>query len=351
MDRTLARQAGLLIVVFLATLVLLVGGWAVVRESGRSPSTRPPGASGSGSIGSPVVSGSSGAGPSASAGAGASGGGSPGSGDSGGAGTTVVLTGAGDIADCGLSGAKDTSDLLIGQAGTIFTAGNNAYQNGSANEFAACYDPTWGRVKDRTLPAPGNRDYQTSGATGYKAYFGAASMPDGTTWYSTDLGEWHVIVLDSNCAQVGGCDPGSPQGRWLAADLRASVQTRCTVAIWHHPRFSSGEHGDDPAVGSFWEQLMAGHADLVIDGHDDDYERFAPQDASGHEDRKTGLREFVVGTGGAALHMFTHEAANSEFRLAGVWGVMRLTLQPANYDWEFLPTSGEITDSGSAPCH
>jgi len=341
MDRILVRQAGLLVVVFVATLVLLVGGWTVVREVRRSAAASPSNVFSPGATGSPVTLGSGGSSPSASFGAAGN----------GGPAAVAILTGAGDIADCNLSGANDTSNLLINQAGTIFTAGNNAYPNGSAAEFAACYDPTWGRVKDRTLPAPGDHDYQTSRATGYHAYFGTSATPDGTTWYSTDLGAWHVIVLDSNCARIGGCDPASPQGRWLAADLTTSARTRCTVAIWNQPRFSSGVYGNDAEVGPFWDQLIAAHADLVINGHDDDYERFAPQDASGHEDRTAGLRQFVVGTGGTMLQGFTHEAANSEFRLAGVWGVIRLTLHPANYDWEFLPTTGQITDSGSDLCH
>jgi hypothetical protein len=161
-----------------------------------------------------------------------------------------------------------------------------------------------------------------------------------------------VIVLDSNCAKVGGCVAGSPQGRWLAADLAAHADSRCTLAIWHHPRFSSGVHGNDAAVGPFWEQLVAAHADLVVNGHDHDYEVFAPQDAAGKEDRKNGLREIVVGTGGAGLRGFPSVAPNSEFRLAGEWGVLRLTLHVANYDWEFLPVDpGAVTHYGSALCH
>jgi hypothetical protein len=340
MNRAHIRQSGLLVVVFVATLVLLVGGWALVSQSrSRTGSPSPSSvAIGSGGAGAGSSSSASSAGP-------------PSSGRSGSGLPTAVVTGAGDIADCARPGAVQTSDLLVHQSGTIFTAGDNAYKDGSTKEFADCYQPTWGRVKDRTLPAPGNHDYQTADAAGYVAYFGAAATPDGTTWYSTDLGLWHVIVLDSDCSNVGGCDLGSPQGRWLAADLKAHVGTRCTLAIWHHPRFSSGQHGNDASVGPFWEQLVTANADLVINGHDHDYERFAPQDAAGKADRKVGLREFVVGTGGAELRAFKQQAANSEFRLAGVWGVIRLTLHPANYDWEFLPTTGSVTDSGSALCH
>ena len=338
MDRTLARQAGLLVAVFVATLILLAGGWTLISERGAQQGSPEP-SSVAGSVG-PAQTASS----------------SPellplGSGPSGSPDTSVFLTGAGDIADCSFKGSVQTSDLLVNQPGTIFTAGNNAYPTGSDQDYASCYQPTWGRVKDRTLPAPGNQDYRTAHATGYLGYFGAAAAPDGTTWYSTELGAWHVIVLDSNCSQVGGCGADSRQGRWLAADLAAHPDTRCTLGIWHDPRFSSGENGDNPAVGPFWDQLIAAHADLVINAHDDDYERFAPQNAAGVQDRKLGLREFVVGTGGTTLRGFPSQAANSEFRYAGVWGVIRLTLHPANYDWEFLPVSGRVTDSGSALCH
>jgi hypothetical protein len=356
-NRAVARQAGLLVVAFVATIVLLAGGVALLGQGGgRSGSPQPSigaSASSDGVIGSSSA--SPGSLPSASA-SGSSVARSPsaaGSGEPASQPPDVVLTGAGDIASCGLRGDTETSDLLVNQPGTIFTAGDNAYENGSTANYASCYAPTWGRVLDRTtLPAVGNHDWNTPGAAGYLAYFGSAAAPNGTTWYSTDLGAWHVIVLDSNCAKVGGCVAGSPQGRWLAADLAAHADTRCTLAIWHHPRFSSGEHGNDADVGPFWEQLVAAHADLVINGHDHDYERFAPQNAAGKEDRKTGLREIVVGTGGASLRTFPNVAANSEIRLAGEWGVIRLTLHVANYDWEFLPaTKGAITDYGSALCH
>jgi hypothetical protein len=265
---------------------------------------------------------------------------------------TIVLTGAGDIGNCAFPGSAQTAGLLDGQDGWFFTAGDNAYEDGSAANFADCYAPTWGKVKDRTvLPAPGNHDWNTAGAAGYLGYFGAATAaPNGTTWYSMDAGNWHVVVLDSDCQRVGGCGPGSPQGEWLAADLKAS-QVRCTLAIWHHPRFSSGEHGNDPLVAPFWDLLDDEGAELVVNGHDHDYERFAPQDPSGREERPGGIREIVVGTGGAELRSFQQVAANSEFRQAGTYGVLRLTLHPFNYDWEFLPASGAIADAGSTPCH
>ena len=174
--------------------------------------------------------------------------------------------------------------------------------------------------------------------------------PDGRSWYSYDLGSWHVIVLDSECDRVGGCGPGSEQGRWLAADLAASSAT-CTVAIWHKPRFSSGEHGNDASVAPFWNALHPAAVDVVVNGHDHDYERFAPQDPDGTEDTLNGIRQFVAGTGGTALRPFDDTVANSERRDARTHGVFKLTLHEASYDWEFIPASGDFSDEGTAPCH
>jgi hypothetical protein len=338
-DRSTARQAGLLAFVMVATVVLLAGGWALLGRAANG------GAHPSASLGATVA--VSSAAPSSPSGsrqppASADGSGPP----------TITLTGAGDIADCSRTGAGQTSDILLRETGSIFTAGDNAYEDGSPGDFSACYGPTWGRVLDRTvLTAAGNHDWQTPGAAGYIGYFGTAlAAPRGVTWSSKDLGAWHVVVLDSDCANVGGCSADSPQGRWLAADLAAS-SAMCTLAIWHHPRFSSGEHGNDAEVAPFWEQLHAAGAELIVNGHDHDYERFAPQDPSGAVERPGGLREIVVGTGGGELRPFHGQVANSEFREAGAWGVLRLTLHPANYDWEFLPVAGDIADSGSTPCH
>ena len=347
-ERTSApRQAVLLGIVFVATLVLLAGGWLVIGRSATGAG-RPSGSpSDLASLGPGT---GTGAGPASLMPSSGSPAGSPAGSPSGSVETTVTITGAGDIANCTLPGAAQTSDLLVNQPGFIFTAGDNAYEDGSSANFRDCYAPTWGRVLDRTtLPAAGNHDWNTPGAAGYLGYFGAAAAPAGVTWYSVDLGAWHVIVLDADCAQVGGCDAASPQGRWLAHDL-ATSSAFCTLAIWHQPLFSSGEHGSDPEVRPFWGQLYAAHADLIVNGHDHDYERFAPQDPSGVLKRPGGLREIVVGTGGAELRTFRKQAANSEFRQAGVYGVLRLTLHPANYDWEFLPVGGDIADSGSTPC-
>jgi hypothetical protein len=354
LPRSTARSAGLLAVAFFGTLVVLLGlvvgfrGLTAARgEDGPSePPVSPPALTAPSA--SPVAGSTSGssAGPYGSAGS------SPGLSPTASPSGDPVLVGAGDIASCGLDGDEATAGLIDDIPGTVFTAGDNAYESGSADEFVNCYEPTWGRFKDRTRPAAGNHDWGTPNAQGYRNYFGGAAVnEDGDTWYSYDLGEWHIVVLDANCGQVGGCGADSDQGRWLAADV-AAHPAPCTMAIWHQPRFSSGdEHGNDPSVDPFWRTLDGAGADVVVNGHDHDYERFAPQDPDAREDRERGIREFVVGTGGAELRGFNEPVANSELRLATSPGVIRFTLHPRGYDWEWIPTTSEVTDSGSAPCH
>jgi hypothetical protein len=265
--------------------------------------------------------------------------------------------GAGDIGLCrsdGSAGAgsKATAELIGAIDGIVFTAGDQAYDKGTADQYRRCYDPTWGAFKSRTLlPAPGNHDWLTPGATGYKGYFGEFATPNGTTWYARDVGPWHVIVLDSNCDEVGGCGPNSVQGRWLAEDLVDHGGTVCTLAIFHHPRWSSGEHGNIEEVAPLWTALYKGGVDVVVNGHDHDYERFAPQDPNGRQDRDRGMREFVVGTGGGEIRQFRRSVPNSEFRQAGVYGVFELRLHRSSYDWAFDPVGGTVADLGSGPCH
>ncbi|HEX5040250.1 MAG TPA: metallophosphoesterase, partial [Candidatus Limnocylindria bacterium] len=262
----------------------------------------------------------------------------------------AVLIGAGDIADCSREGDEHTARLLDDLTGAVFTAGDNAYASGTAAQFRDCYGPTWGRHVARTRPAPGNHDWETQGLAGYLGYFGAAAAPNGTSWYSYDLGAWHIVVLDSDCEPVGGCDAGSAQGSWLAGDLSAS-RAQCTMAIWHHPRFSSGEHGNDATVAPFWRVVYDAGAEVVVNGHDHDYERFAPQDPDARADDARGLQEFVVGTGGAELRAFRTPVANSAVRVAAEFGVIRFVLHPTGLDWTFLATTGRQLDSGSAACH
>jgi hypothetical protein len=262
-----------------------------------------------------------------------------------------ILVGAGDIADCGsggpaASGAEKTATLLDGIAGTVFTAGDNAYNSGTEAEYRDCYGPTWGRHKARTRPTAGNHEYNTPGATPYYTYFGVSAGPAGLGYYSYDLGAWHIVALNSNI----DAGAGSAQGRWLAGDL-ASHRTVCTLAYWHHPVFSSGDHGNDPHMQEIWHILYSFGADVVLAGHDHNYERFAPQTADGTADSAHGIREFVVGTGGTSLRSVGSPEPNSEVREAKTLGVLKLTLQATSYAWEFLPIAGEtFTDTGSAPC-
>ena len=268
--------------------------------------------------------------------------------------SAVVLVGAGDIASCDdLKGAEATAKLIDDIPGTVFAAGDLAYPDGSDEQFAKCYGPTWGRLKDRTRPAPGNHEYHSDGASGYVRYFGAAAGDPKKAYYSYDLGAWHIIVLNSECKDAGGCEVGSEQEQWLRQDLNTHP-TKCTLAYWHKPLFSSGaEHGNDSEVKPLWDDLYAANADVVLNGHDHDYERFAPQDPSENLDPQRGIREFVVGTGGKNSHRsFATPRPNSEVREADTFGVLKLTLHSTSYEWEFLPEAGKtFTDFGTGTCH
>jgi hypothetical protein len=267
-----------------------------------------------------------------------------------------ILVGAGDIAVCGSSGSEQTAKLLDAifaakPSGAIFTAGDNSNESGTAAQFTNCFHPTWGRHKPLIHPTPGNHDYGTSGASGYYNYFGAAGGNPKQGYYSFDLGAWHVVVLNGTCSQASGCGAGSPQEVWLRADLAASP-AKCTLAVWHQPRFSSGQHGSDSTYKPFWQALHDLGAELVVNGHDHDYERFAPQNPSGAADPQKGLRQFVVGTGGAGVRSFATIRPNSQVRNSGTFGVLKLTLQAASYDWQFIPVAGKtFKDSGSTDCH
>lgn len=263
-----------------------------------------------------------------------------------------VLVGAGDIADCAdLSGAEATAKLLDSIPGVVFTVGDNAYEEGTKEQFDKCYDPTWGRQKSRTRPAVGNHEFHSGGATPYFDYFGAAAGDPKTGYYSYDLGSWHIIVLNSECDQVGGCQRGSAEEKWLKADLDGHPRM-CTLAYWHKPLFSSGaKHGDDPEMKDFWIDLYAAHVSVVVNGHDHDYERFAPQDPEGKPDPSHGIREFVAGTGGKSHRPFSAPLPTSELRNDDTYGVLKFTLHPKSYDWQFIPVSGKtFQDSGSGTC-
>jgi hypothetical protein len=244
-----------------------------------------------------------------------------------------------------------TSDLVVAKRyAAVLVVGDVQYEDGGEEAFLRSYDPSWGRVKRLSHPVPGNHDYHTSGAAGYFRYFGRTAGDPAKGYYSFDVGAWHLIALNSNCSQVGGCGTGSSQERWLRHDLAAS-SARCTLAYWHHPRFSSGQHGGSSAYVAFWRALYEAHADLVLVGHDHDYERFAPLDASGEVDLERGIREFVVGTGGKSLRGFAHPQSASEAHSDSSFGVLELTLGRSAYAWRFRPIAGTFADSGSYRCH
>jgi acid phosphatase type 7 len=264
-----------------------------------------------------------------------------------------VLIGAGDVAGCAeLSGAEATARILDRTPGTVFVAGDLAYEDGTDEQFTDCYNPTWGRHKARTRPAPGNHEYNSLHAAPYFRYFGPVAGEPGRGYYSYDLAGWHIVVINSMCSEVGGCNAGSPQEQWLRRDL-AAHPAACTLAYWHQPLFSSGEaHGNDPEMKPIWQALYEAGAEIVINGHDHDYERFAPQSPEGQADPERGIREFVVGTGGRSTRPFGTPVPNSEVRNTGTFGVLKVSLYPTRYEWQFLPIAGKaFTDSGSGMCH
>jgi hypothetical protein len=262
----------------------------------------------------------------------------------------AVLVGAGDIGACDLPGARQTGELLDHIAGTVFTAGDNAYPNGTRGQFASCYDPAWGRHKARTRPTPGNHDYRVPGAASYFDYFGPLAGERGRGWYAYDLGGWRIYALNSNVA----AGAGSEQETWLRGDL-ASHPSRCALAYWHHARFSSARgmlHGTSARTAALFRALYDAGAEAVAVGHNHTYERFAPQAPDGARDAARGIREFVVGTGGGPLHKFNRAEPNSEFRYSAGWGVLELTLYPRGYTWRFLGVDGgRVLDSGTGACH
>lgn len=263
--------------------------------------------------------------------------------------TPVELLAAGDVADCSRAGAALTSELLADfPDATIAVLGDLAYPDATAERFDACYDPTWGQFVDRTRPAIGNHDLNADGGAPYHATFGEAAGTPGEGWYSYDLGAWHVVVLNSNCDRIG-CEEGSAQHRWLVADLAASGAL-CMLAYFHHPRFTSGQHGDDPRVGPFWFALADAGADLVLVGHDHHYERFTPLAADGSAS-PDGIRQFIVGTGGAIIRPTVRVAPGSEMIVDDAWGVLHLTLSADAYEWSFLTVDRGELDAGTAECH
>ena len=267
---------------------------------------------------------------------------------------TFAIVAAGDIAQCfaapaSASAAAKTAALVAAQDAFVLTLGDNAYETGTPTEFASCFHPTWGAFKDRIHPAPGNHDYYTSGAEGYFSYYGAQAGPDRRGYYSFDYGGWHFISLDSEI----DASPQSAQYLWLTADLAASRDALCTVAVMHQPLFNSGlTHGGSAPMKPMFDALYNAGVEMVLSGHEHVYERFAPQNANGVADPVRGVRQFIVGTGGAELHRFGPPLPNSEARIEGTFGVLRLSLGTVGYSWQFVPVGGgSPRDAGSDTCH
>lgn len=273
-----------------------------------------------------------------------------------------VIVAAGDIScgtgtDAGLPCKDAETAALIGQVNpvAVLLLGDNQYENGTLADFSAFYDPTWGAYKTITHPSAGNHEYNTAGAAGYYDYFNGVGVQAGPAgdrskgYYSFNIGSWHAVVVNSNCASIGGCGAGSVQEQWLRADLAANT-TMCTVAYWHHPLFSSG--GNNSSMQAIWQALYDHNADLVLAGHVHNYERFGPQTATATLDAARGIRSFVVGTGGKSLNGFGTPQPNSELRDNTSFGVLRLTLHDSSFDWQFVPVPGNtLADAGTASCH
>jgi hypothetical protein len=257
------------------------------------------------------------------------------------------LLAAGDIAGCDHDRDSATAALIAEREGVVATLGDNVYPAGSDSTYAECYAPSWGGFLDRTRPAIGNHDLQEDGGAAYFRYFAEAAGTPSEGWYAYDHGAWHVIVLNSNC-EVIACGEGSTQYMWLVADLAAS-SARCTLAYWHHPRFSSGPHGNYAPAAPLWRVLDEAGADLVLAGHDHLYERFSAQTADGVTD-PNGVRQITVGTGGAGLYGAERIAANSELVIDDAYGILVLRLWPASYDWSFVTIDGVQADAGSDEC-
>ena len=254
---------------------------------------------------------------------------------------TVVLVGAGDIASCAWDTDEATARLLDGIPGTVFTAGDNGYPDGTSSQFSSCYHPTWGRHKSRTRPSPGNHDYHTPGASGYFGYFGVPA------YYAYDLGDWRIYALNSEI----DTSPTSPQVYWLRNDLITNPKL-CVLAYWHKPRWSSSSlHQGTERMQMIWSMLQNAGAELVINGHAHHYERFEEMNAYGTA-ASPGLRQIVVGTGGAGLTGFGRRWPTSQVRNSSAHGVLKLTLTSTSYSWQFVPIAGQsFTDSGTTHCY
>lgn len=264
---------------------------------------------------------------------------------------SATVLAVGDIGTCESDDDEAVAELVETLAGSVLLLGDIVYPSGTTDQFANCFDPAWGQFRSRFRPVPGNHEYKTAAAAGYFGYFGHGAGEPNKGWHSFDAGPWHVVALNSNCAAVGGCAAGSEQERWLRADLARST-ARCTLAYWHHARFSSGSvHGSDPVTGDLWRALADSQAEVVVTAHEHHYERFAPLDPGGRVDPARGIRSFVVGTGGRSHYEFGEPREGSEVRNASTFGLLELTLSAEGYRWRFVPVGGEgFTDEGEGRC-
>ena len=272
---------------------------------------------------------------------------------------TVTLVGAGDIAGCNntrgrikFKADRKTARLVGKIPGTVFTVGDNAYPKGTREQFRDCYDPTWGKYKKRTRPSVGDHEYHTPGARPYFDYFRGRAGERRGGYYSYDRGSWHIVVLNSICEEIGGCGRSSPQGRWLRTDL-AQNPTKCTLAYFHDPLYASGRGEDIPQVKPFWTELYNHHADVILSGDAHRYERFARITPSGERSSARGIRQFIVGTGGApGDSQQGPDEPRVQAKKVGAPGVLKLELGSGFYHWKFVPVAGRnYTDSGRARCH
>ncbi len=259
----------------------------------------------------------------------------------------VRFSGAGDIATCYRQSDSATAAILDSVGGAVFTAGDNLHDNADTASYGTCYGRSWGRVLDRTHPAIGNHDYDKDSGAQYFTYFGARAGEPGRGYYSFDLGGWHVVMLNSHAAVIG-TGPGSAQERWLRADLREN-RRRCTIAVWHHPRFYQGSFNRNLGARAFWAALHEARAEVVVNGHFHLYERYAPQDADAKASA-SGPRQFTVGTGGRGLDVQSQAAPNLEFRQNTDYGVLSFELGDGWYRWEFISAARAVLDSGRAEC-
>lgn len=259
-------------------------------------------------------------------------------------GQTSVIAAVGDIGECGSMGVQQAARIAESIDGQILLAGDLAYMHGSMQDFLKCFDPYWGVFRRRWRPTPGNHEYETPGAAGYFQYFGEAAGSGGRSYYAFRTGDWQVLMLDSNLPTR----TGSPQYEFVRSEL-STTRALCTMAVWHHPLFTSGPNGPSVFMRDMWGLLYDSDADVVVAGHDHLYERFGKQDVDGRSDAR-GLRQFIVGTGGARLYDFQRVSPNSQARIRA-YGVLRLTLNSTNYQWAFLDASGAIADAGADSCH